>query len=68
MHKTSYTNISSEKIRLPKETIKDNQELLQELKDILAVKKTKGNPAMKEKITSMIQLQEKEFAKKKKLE
>ena len=68
VHKTSYTNISPEKIRLPKETINDNQELLQELKDILAVKKTKGNPAMKEKITSMIQLQEKECAKKKKLE
>ena len=65
---TSYKHISSEKIRFPKETIDDNTELLQELKDILEVKRVKGNPAMKEKITSMIRLQEKECEKKNKLE
>ncbi len=68
VNKTSYKNISPEKIRLPKETISDNTELLQELKDILTVKRIKGNPAMKEKINSMIQLQEKECEKKSKLE
>lgn len=66
--KTSYKNISSEKIRLPKETIDDNTELLKELKDILEVKRVKGNTAMRKKINSMIRLQEEECEKKNKLE
>ena len=68
VNKTSYSNVSSEKIRLPKETVHDNEELLQELKDILTVKKTKGSTAMQKKLHSLIQLQEKQCKKKKKLE
>ena len=66
VNKTSYSCISPEKIRAKKASLDDNKELLAELKNLLETKKTKGQSAMKEKIQSMITLQEKELSKKKK--
>ena len=61
----SYSNIHQDKIRR-RNTVEDNIELLNELKELMTIKKNKGKNAMNKKLEKMIHLQEQEIIKKQK--
>ena len=64
--KIQHKNIPEDKIRIIPSTLQDNKDLLDELKQLMKIKNTKGKNAMHKQFEKMISLQEEEVLKKQK--